>query len=77
MWGDNGSECSKFSVLPSLMVSAEYYRGNTDMESIKAKFKEIVGAEFDDFILMDELDYVGGNHKNNPSKYLLYNYNEK
>lgn len=73
MWGDNGSECSKFSVLPSLMVAAEYYHGNTDMENIKIKFKEIVGAEFDDFMLMDELDYVGGKHEKNPSKYLLYN----
>ena len=41
LWGDDGSECSKFSVLPSLMYAAEMAKGNTDIESIKRKFKEI------------------------------------
>ena len=73
VWGDDGAECSKFSVLPALMYGAEIYRGNTDMESIKKKFKEIVGADFDAFMILDEVDKPGGQHNVEPNKYLLYN----
>lgn len=75
IWGDDGGECSPYAVLPSLMYSAEAYRGNFDMESIKAKFKEITGADFDAFLILDKINTPGGKHKieNNPNKYLLYN----
>lgn len=73
VWGDDGAECSRFAVLPSLMYAAETVKGNTDMDSIKAKFKEITGCEFDSFMLLDKLDTLGGKHKENPSKYMLYN----
>ncbi len=73
VWGDDGSECSKFTVLPSLLYAIEVYKGNEDMEAIKRKFQEITGASFDTFLLMDKMDTVGGMHRNNPSKYLFYN----
>ena len=80
MWGDDGGECSPYTVLPSLMCCAEFLNGNSDMESIKAKFKSITGCEFDDFMLLDTLDtpggkheYSPGRHEGNPSKYILYN----
>ena len=47
IWGDNGGECSRFSVLPALLYAIETYRGNTDLEDIKAKFREITGEDFD------------------------------
>ena len=72
-WGDDGAECSKYCVLPSLMFAAEAAKGNTDMESIKLKFKEIVGCDFDDFMVIDKFDKLAGKHRFNPSKYLLYN----
>ena len=74
VWGDDGAECSKFAILPSLMYGAELLRGNTDMNSIKEKFKEIVGAEFDSFMLMDKVNTPGGKHLSteHPNKYLLY-----
>ena len=72
MWGDNGSECSKYAVLPSLMYAAEAYRGNFDMDDIKAKFKEIVGCDFDNFMLLDKLSTPGGKHPEGAHKYLLY-----
>ena len=53
MWGDNGSECSRYAALPSLFFIAEYSKGNTDMELIKKKFKSKFGVEFDDFMLLD------------------------
>ena len=81
VWGDDGNECSKFAVLPALMYAAEYLNGNTDMDSIKAKFKKITGVDFDSFMLLDALDTPGGGHvpgplsehKFTPSKYLFYN----
>jgi len=74
MWGDNGAECSSYSVLPSLCYAACLAEGITAISDIKAKFKEWVGADFDDFMLLDLPDRV---HKAdgeiNPSKYELYN----
>ncbi len=74
MWGDDGAECSHFSQLPSLFYIAEYASGNTDTESIKAKFKDTFGIDYDAFISIDDLNdivpYEGT--PRNPSKYMLY-----
>lgn len=74
-WGDDGAECSAFAVLPALMFAAEKARGNTDMISIKAKFREIVGVDFESFMLLDAFDTPGGKHIDGiaTSKLLLYN----
>ncbi len=77
LWGDDGNECSKFSVLPSLMYAAEISKGNYDTDSIKKKFFEIVGADFDTFMLLDKIDKIGGKHGDTfaacPNKHILYN----
>lgn len=75
MWGDDGGECTPFAVLPSLMYAAEISKGNNDIDSIKKKFREITGCEFDSFMLLDEINLPGGKHKENDSvgKYILYN----
>lgn len=73
MWGDDGAECSRLSVLPSLMYIAEMVKGNFDEESIKAKFSDLIGIDFDDYMLLDAPNNIGGEHNYNPSKYLLYN----
>lgn len=54
MWGDNGGECSKLGVLPSLFYLSEVMKGNSDEEKIKAKFKRAFGISYDDFMLIDE-----------------------
>ncbi len=76
MWGDDGGECSRWAVLPSLFYLAEVARGNTDEEKIKVKFKQKFGLAYDDFMLLDQLDRIvgggEGSHKYaNPSKYAL------
>ena len=58
VWGNNGSECSRYSVLPSLFYLAEYARGNKDEAKIKAKFKKLFNAEYDDFMALDIPDAV-------------------
>lgn len=75
MWGDDGMECSHFSQLPSLCYIAECARGNFDEEKIKAKFKRIVGLEFDDFIKADLPNLLMGaepRYAESPCKYMLY-----
>ena len=74
MWGDNGKECSFYSVLPSLYFIAETYRGETSLKKIKENFNEITGENFDAFMKLDTPNYIGGNKANfNPCKYMLYN----
>ncbi len=73
MWGDDGSECSKFAVLPSLMYAAELLKGNTDIESVKEKFKDLIGYEFDDFMLLDNFDMSMKYSAESSSKCILYN----
>ncbi len=72
MWGDDGAECSRFSILPALLFTAEAARGNEDMDDIKQKFYELTGMQWDDFMLLDSLDDLPGQDYN-PSKYLIYN----
>ncbi|MBQ8410074.1 MAG: beta-N-acetylhexosaminidase [Clostridia bacterium] len=77
MWGDNGGECSRFALLPSLFYLAEYYlRGNRDVEDIKARFQAFSGIGFDDFMLLDMPNAVGGRlttagYPTNAPKYML------
>lgn len=73
VWGDDGAECSKFSVLPALMYIAELAHGNTDENSIKSKFKDMFGFEFDTMLMLDELNSPTDNRWERPNKYLLYN----
>lgn len=74
MWGDDGAECSHFSQLPSLFYLAECAKGNKDAQKIKAKFKRLVGIEFDEFMNIDCPNEVIPYDRSirNPSKYMLY-----
>ena len=75
MWGDDGKECSFYSVLPSLFAVRKYYDGETDIEKIKAEFKEITGENYDAFFALDAPNMVGGSSgtPENPCKHMLYN----
>ena len=74
MWGDDGGECSKFALLPSLYYAAQISRGNQDLKAIKDGFAQKYGIGFDDFLL---LDLLGTPNENpdivNPDRYMLYN----
>jgi hypothetical protein len=74
MWGDDGAECSHYSQLPSLYYLAQYAKGVTDEEKIKAGFSRLVGIDFDEFMNIDcpndVVPYEG--RPRNPSKYMLY-----
>lgn len=77
MWGDDGAECSKVAMLPSLFAISEFAKGNEDMDAIKAKFKRQIGVDFDDFMLLDAPNQINGTSVDyhspvNPSKYMLF-----
>lgn len=72
VWGDDGSECSFYGILPSLLCAAEFYNGNENMASIKAKFKQLTGADFDALMKLDKLNNRKHYH-DNECKYALYN----
>ena len=74
MWGDDGNECQVYSLLPSLLYVAEVYNGNSDLDSVKKKFAEIVGEDFDEFVALD-MALEGFNRDDsfvNGSKPMLY-----
>lgn len=74
LWGDDGCECSYYTVLPSLYAIRRIYDGVTDMEQIKAEFKLKTGEDFDAMCYLDAPNFVGYNdyYSYNPSKFMLY-----
>ena len=75
MWGDCGAECSRYTLRPSLFYVAQYAKGVTDENIIKAKFKRLIGIDFDDFMKLDKINMVKGDEDINQiptPKYALY-----
>ncbi len=73
LWGDNGSETSKFATLPSLYYCSQIAHGNKDMENIKSGFKAKFGIDFDDYMLLDLPDTPNKDSYVDSEKYFLYN----
>ena len=75
MWGDNGKECSFYSLLPSLFYFRKFYDGITDEEKIKKQFKETTGEDFDSMMALDLPNCVApdNNLRSDVSKVMLYN----
>ena len=79
-WGDNGKECSFFSLLPALYAVRQYAEGNFDKASIEKGFQKLFKASFADFMLLDLpnkterkfLDDNGNEKVQNPCKSLFY-----
>lgn len=53
MWGDDGKNCSFFSVLPAIYSIRQYADGNFDEQKIKDGFKNALGFDYDKFMLLD------------------------
>ena len=75
-WGDNGNECSFFSVLPVMAEAAIYNQcGEYDEKAINSLLMAITGDTLKDFYLMDLPDEPGKKRlapSYNPSKFFLY-----
>lgn len=75
MWQDNGSECSPFAALPTLIYAAEKAYGNGNLQAVKDSFYTLTNTSYDSFMDLCLPDRPDGNEyvTNNPSKYYLYN----
>ncbi|MBR7117107.1 MAG: beta-N-acetylhexosaminidase [Clostridia bacterium] len=75
MWGDNGKECSNWSLLPALFKVKRFYDGVTDMDEIRREFKELTGEDYDAMLDLELPNMVAGNNRDCPSnisKTMLY-----
>ena len=59
MWGDDGGECPYYSALGMLMHAAATAEGMSESE-MKARFKEITGAEYDAFRELELPNFIYG-----------------
>lgn len=77
-WGDDGSEASQFSILPSLVLYAEKcYKGTFDRVWLDTRMEETFKIPMKPFSFMDDMDYLPGFPKEDSgrsrfSKILLY-----
>lgn len=78
-WGDNGGECSQFSVLPSMIYYAERaYAADASEATLDVRCKECFGIGFDALMTMDDPNNLEGvgiqlGAPVNPSRYQLFN----
>lgn len=74
MWGDNGKECSFFSLLPVLYSIRQYADGNFDEKRIEKGFFETFGLSYKDFMALELPNRTkktrDGNDVENPCKSL-------
>ncbi len=76
MWGDDGAECSFFSILPALYAIRRYADGVFDMTVIKAEFEKIFSIPYDVFTLLDLPNTVPGTEPNFKYPSLVYLYSD-
>ena len=77
MWGDNGGECSPFGVLPTLVAASEFAKGNFEMQSIRERFREKIGVDYDLFCALEAPDTIYAEPAakpdcDDPSKVMLF-----
>lgn len=74
-WGDNGSECSIYSIMPSLCYFASHFYGVYDLLEIKEQFKALTDIDWDTYMLLDTPNELGKTKLRIecPTKYYLYN----
>ncbi len=76
VWGDDGKECSYFSLLPTLYAFRQFGNNNFDMDKIKEGFNKLFGLDFEQFMCLDNVNCAKSNFAEasfeNPCKTLLY-----
>ncbi len=78
IWGDNGRDCSPFSLLPAMYAVRRYGDGVFDDKQIEREFNELFGLSYADLALLEIPNQFSINEFNrdkmtwNPCKCLLY-----
>lgn len=74
VWGDNGGECSRFSILPALYYASRLAKGEEDEVKIREDFEKKYAFSFEDFMLLDLPETPNDAKKPvGAEKYFLYN----
>lgn len=75
LWGDDGAECSKWTLLPALYAAARFAVGEEDEATIAAGFEARYGMPMADMLALDLPDSCNGAPDRivNGDKYLLFN----
>lgn len=75
MWGDNGKDCSYFTMLPLLFGTAKMAQGEFDIDVINKEFEEKYGYTMEEFYNLElpNITEEEESHIHCPGKYLLYN----
>ena len=79
VWGDDGNESSRFSILSSLIYFSERcYGGEPESERLDRRSRECFSLGFDDLLAFDTPDVIPGpdgvcHRYSSSSKWLLYN----
>ena len=75
LWGDDGQECSRFALIPSLVLWAQLLcGGDTDENALAKKCKSCFQAEIKDFFAIDDIWKTRKDVRfHTAHKYLLYN----
>ena len=67
MWGDDGSECSTWAMLPALYNIKRCYEGVEDIEVIRREFNELTGEDYDAMLDLELPNIVAGNNRLSPA----------
>ena len=74
IFGDDGGECARFSVMPALFYASQVAKGITDEAAIKKNFEEMFGIPYDVFLLLDLTQRSESEeYCVHPTRYVLYN----
>ena len=71
IWGDNGSDCPLYALLPGLVYTASAAYEQADGDLVPAFFGALTNMQYDDFMALDLLNRL--NDTMNPATNLLYN----
>ncbi|MBQ8351054.1 MAG: beta-N-acetylhexosaminidase [Clostridia bacterium] len=71
VWGDNGSECSLYALLPGLVYTASAAYEQTDGEKVADFFGALTNMYYNDFMALNTLNHL--NDTINPATNLIYN----
>lgn len=75
LWGDDGKDCSYFTMLPQMYAVAQMAKGKFDREEIARDFEKQYGYAFEEFMNLElpNITKEEPSHFHNPCKYLLFN----
>lgn len=75
LWGDDGKDCSYFTMLPMMFAAVKMAEGNFERDKIAKEFEQKFGYQFNEFMNLElpNITKEESSHFHDPAKYLLFN----